>query len=48
MNKALEEMKIDVIEDGMKVKYVPDEAKLEECREMGRRIGKAVCDSFDK
>ncbi|TKB09059.1 FprA family A-type flavoprotein [Desulforhopalus sp. IMCC35007] len=48
MNKALEEMKINVIEDGMKVKYVPDEEKLEECREMGRRIGKAVCDSFDK
>jgi flavorubredoxin len=47
MNKALEEMKINVIEDGMKIKYVPDEAKLEECREMGRRIGKAVCDSFN-
>lgn len=47
MNTALEEMKIDVIEDGLKIKYVPDEEKLEECREMGRRIGKAVCDSFD-
>jgi len=48
MNKALEEMKIDLIEDGLKIKYVPDEEKLEECREMGRRIGKAVCDSFNK
>ena len=47
MNKALEEMKIDVIEDGLKIKYVPDEEKLEECREMGRRVGKAVSDSFN-
>lgn len=46
MNDALEEMKIDIIEDGMKIKYVPDEEKLMECREMGRRIGKAVCESF--
>lgn len=47
MNSALEDMKIDVIEDGLKIKYVPDEEKLEECREMGRRVGKAVCASFD-
>lgn len=47
MNKALEDMKIDVIEDGLKIKYVPDEEKLEECREMGRRVGKAVSDSFN-
>lgn len=48
MNTALEEMKIDVIEDGLKIKYVPDEDKLEECREMGRRVGKAVCDCFNE
>jgi flavorubredoxin len=48
MNKALEEMKIDVIEDGLKIKYVPTEEKLDECREMGRRVGKAVCESFNK
>lgn len=47
INTALEEMKIDVIEDGMRIKYVPDEEKLMECREMGRRIGKAVCASFE-
>jgi flavorubredoxin len=41
-------MKIDVIEDGLKIKYVPDEEKLDECREMGRRIGKAVNESFSK
>lgn len=47
MNSALEDMKIDVIEDGLKIKYVPDDEKLEECRAMGRRIGEAVCDSFN-
>lgn len=48
MNKALEEMKIDVIEDGLKIKYVPTEEKLDECRDMGRRVGKAVCESFNE
>lgn len=48
MNTALEEMKIDVIEDGLRIKYVPDEDKLEECREMGKRVGKAVAESFGK
>ena len=47
MNTALEDMKIDVIEDGLKIKYVPDDEKLEECREMGRRIGKAVNECFN-
>ena len=48
MNTALQEMKIDVIEDGLRIKYVPDEDKLEECREMGKRVGKAVAESFGK
>lgn len=42
MNTALEQMKIEVIEDGLKLKYVPDDKKLEECLEMGRRIGEKV------
>jgi len=42
MNKALEDMKIDVIEEGLRVKYVPDAAHFEECVDMGRRIGKQV------
>lgn len=47
INTALEEMKIDVIEDGLRLKYVPDDRKLEECKEMGRRIGKRVIESFN-
>lgn len=45
MNKALEDMKIKVIEDGLRLKYVPDQDSLAECVEMGRRIGKTVRDS---
>jgi flavorubredoxin len=46
MNTALEDMKVEVIEDGIKVKYVPGDEHLEECREMGRRVGKRVLESF--
>ena len=42
MSSALEEMKIDVIEEGLRLKYVPDSAHLDECIEMGERIGKRV------
>jgi flavorubredoxin len=45
MNRALEDMKIEVIEDGLRKKYVPDTDALEECVEMGRRIGKRVLES---
>ena len=42
LNEALQEIKIDVIEDGIKQKYVPNQAALEECSAMGQRIGEAV------
>ena len=42
MNTALKDMKMDVIEAGLRLKYVPDSAHLDECIEMGRRIGKHV------
>jgi flavorubredoxin len=47
MNTALQDMKIDVIEDGLKLKYVPKEEQLEECMEMGRRVGKRVLENFE-
>jgi len=47
MNTALEQMKIEVIDDGLRLKYVPDDSKLEECIEMGRRIGKRVNESIN-
>ena len=48
INTALQDMKIDVIEDGLRIKYVPDDRKLEECVEMGRRIGKRVMESLNQ
>jgi len=42
MNNSMEEMKFDIIEPGMRVKYVPGHADLKECVEMGKRIGEAV------
>ena len=42
MNTAMEEMKFDIIEPGMRVKYVPGHTDLQECVEMGRRVGEAV------
>ncbi len=46
MKTALEDMRIDVIEEALRVKYVPNDEKLEECVEMGRRVGKRVIESL--
>ena len=42
MNAAMEDMKFDIIEPGMRVKYVPGQTDLQECVQMGKRIGTAV------
>jgi flavorubredoxin len=42
MTTALQDMKVEVIEEGLRMKYVPNDEKLKECVEMGQRIGKKV------
>ncbi|MBW2485272.1 MAG: flavodoxin domain-containing protein [Deltaproteobacteria bacterium] len=42
MNAAMEEMKFDIVEPGLRFKYVPSHTDLQECVEMGKRIGQAV------
>jgi flavorubredoxin len=42
INEALEEMKIEVVDPGLRVKYVPDHDKLRKCVELGSRIGKTL------
>jgi flavorubredoxin len=42
LNTAMEEMKFEVSEPGVRVKYVPKDQDLGECVEMGKRIGRAV------
>ena len=48
MNRAMEDMKFDIIEPGMRVKYVPGHNDLSECVEMGKRIGQAVIEQTDE
>jgi flavorubredoxin len=45
INKELEAMKFDIVDPGLRVQYVPDKDALENCYELGRKIGKAVMES---
>lgn len=42
MNHSMKEMDFDIIEPGIRVKYVPTHDHLKECVEMGKRIGLAI------
>jgi flavorubredoxin len=44
MNESMEKMKFNIIEPGLRIKYVPNHTDLKECVEMGKRIGQAVID----
>lgn len=46
LTEHLEEMKIQVVHPGLKVKYVPTHDDLSNCVELGRGIGKAVKESM--
>ncbi len=45
MTSLMEDMKFDLPEPGIRLKYVPEHSDLKECLEMGRRIGLAVKES---
>lgn len=42
---ALEDMKIEVIDPGVRVKYVPDHEALHPCVELGKKMGAAINES---
>jgi flavorubredoxin len=42
INSQLEGMKFDIIDPGITTQFVPDDKKLEECFELGRRIARAL------
>ncbi|MCG8619775.1 MAG: flavodoxin domain-containing protein, partial [Desulfobacterales bacterium] len=42
INKEFEEMKLDVIDPGVKVQYVPDEADLSKCFDLGVKLAKTL------
>jgi flavorubredoxin len=42
LNKEFSEMKLDIIDDGIKVQYVPDENDLNRCFDLGVKIAKTL------
>ncbi len=44
INKELEEMNIELIDPGLKIKYVPNQEVMDACFDLGKRIGKAILD----
>ncbi len=42
LNKEFSEMKLDIIDEGVKVQYVPDEADLNRCFDLGVKIAKTL------
>jgi flavorubredoxin len=42
VNGYLEDMKVEVIDPGVRARYVPDHEALKPCLELGRKIGEAV------
>jgi flavorubredoxin len=42
LNESMTEMKFDLVDEGIKVKYVPDANALATCTELGRKVGQAL------
>ena len=46
INKELQDMKFELVDEGLNIKFVPDESNLKECFEYGKKIGKALIESL--
>ena len=42
INQELEAMKFDIIDQGVKIQYIPDQDGKDACYELGKKIGKAI------
>ena len=42
LEKMLEEMKVELVHEGIKIKYVPTDSDLSRCREMGIAIAEKL------
>jgi len=42
INQAMEEMKIEIVDQGIKIKHFPTQKDLQTCEELGRKIGRAL------
>lgn len=48
MTEALDEMKIELVDPGLRVKFAPSHEDFEKCVELGRKIGQAVKTKTEK
>ncbi|MCG6931388.1 MAG: flavodoxin domain-containing protein [Desulfofustis sp.] len=42
LNEAIQDMRLELVDEGLRFKYVPTDEDLKECVALGRRIGEAV------
>ena len=42
LNEAMAEMKLDIIDEGFRVKYVPEAKDLSRCVDLGKKVGQAL------
>ena len=42
IRQALEDMKFEILDPGLKVQFVPDQAGIDACVALGRKIGQAI------
>ena len=42
INQQFEEMKLEIVDPGLRIQYVPDQAGLEACRELARKVAKGL------
>ena len=48
IHKALDEMGIDLVQDPVRVQYIPDDDELAQCREMGLLTGRRLREILNK
>jgi len=42
INQELRSMKFDLIDEGLRVQFVPDKDALKKCKELGKRLASAL------
>jgi flavorubredoxin len=48
VNVILEKMKVDLVSDGIRVQFVPDETDLDKCRELGKAVAGRLTDMVER
>ncbi len=48
LNEYLEDMSVELVSEGVKVKYVPGNEDLQQCRELGKNVGEKLIELIGK